>query len=108
MVDAIQVVVTAGSKNEAERIGRAAVGARAAACAQISGPITSLFWWKNALDEVEEWYCVLKTTRDRFADVEAVVRKTHSYEVPEILAVPVTEGTRDYLAWLEGELGTGT
>jgi periplasmic divalent cation tolerance protein len=107
MTDVVQVTVTFGSRDEAERVGRAAVEARAAACAQITGPITSYFWWKDALEEAEEWYCVLKTTRDRFRDIETVIREAHSYEVPEILAVPVIEGSSDYLAWVQGELDSG-
>jgi periplasmic divalent cation tolerance protein len=104
MTDAIQIVTTTASREEADRIAAAIVGRRLAACAQVSGPITSTFQWQGKLETSQEWLCVLKTRASHYAAVEAAVRELHSYDVPEILAVAVVAGHGAYLNWLGGEL----
>jgi periplasmic divalent cation tolerance protein len=105
MADYIEVHVTAGDRDEAARISRAVVGRRLAACAQTVGPITSTYWWEGRLEESEEWLVLLKTTAALFEELAAVVRDAHSYDVPEIIAVPVRAGNTAYLAWITGETG---
>ncbi len=81
---------------------------RLAACAQVVGPITSTYRWEGKVEEAEEWLVLLKTTADLFDELAAGVREVHSYDVPEIIAVPVQEGSADYLAWITQETGSGS
>ena len=104
MPDYIQVITTAESKESAGKIARAMVEQRLAGCAQVAGPITSTYWWHEAIETAEEWLCIFKTKRDKFAALERAIRAVHSYDVPEILALPVSEGSPDYLDWLSAEL----
>ncbi|MER7363831.1 divalent-cation tolerance protein CutA [Nonomuraea wenchangensis] len=108
MADYIEVHVTAGDRGEASRICRVVVERRLAACAQVVGPITSTYWWEGKVEEAEEWLVLLKTTVDLFDELAAGVREVHSYDVPEIIAVPVLEGSTDYLAWITQETGSGS
>ena len=104
MTDYVQVVTTTERKEDAERIARALVEARLAACVQVLGPITSTYRWKGAVETSQEWQCVAKTRSDLYTRLEEAVRGIHPYEVPEILAVPVATGSRAYLEWLDAEL----
>ena len=104
MADYVQVVTTVERKEDAERIARALVEARLAACVQVLGPITSTYWWKGEIETAEEWQCVAKSRGDLFARIGGAVRDLHPYEVPEILAVPIAAGSESYLAWLEEQL----
>ena len=104
MTDAIQVITTTGTKEDADKIARALLEARLAACIQVVGPITSHYWWEDEIEEAEEWLCLIKTTGNRFERFEKAIQAAHPYDVPEILALPVVAGSADYLAWLRGEL----
>ena len=105
MTDYIQVLTTIDDETKAAQIAAALVEERLAACVQVMGPMTSTYRWKGQIQTSREWLCVAKTRRDRYDEVEAAIRRVHSYELPEILAVPVVAGGRDYLAWLDGEVG---
>lgn len=105
--DYCQAVTTTDSRDEADRLARTAVEARVAACAQIAGPITSVYWWEGAVDTAQEWLVVFKTTTSAYPDLERHLREVHSYDVPEILCLPVTAGNPDYLAWLRTETAGG-
>jgi len=100
----IQVVTTTEKKEDAERIARALVEARLAACVQVVGPITSTYRWKGTIETAQEWQCVAKSRADLFAEIDEAIRGVHAYEVPEVLAVPIAAGSRAYLEWLDGEL----
>ena len=104
MTEYIQVITTTDSREEADRIAEKLVDSRLAGCVQVVGPIRSRYRWKGEVEEAEEWLCIVKTKRDLYPEVEAAVRRVHSYEVPEILGVPVVEGSKSYLDWLEAEL----
>jgi periplasmic divalent cation tolerance protein len=104
MTDAIQVITTTGTKADAGKIARALLEERLAACVQIVGPITSSYWWDGEIEQAEEWLCLIKSSTDRYEQIEQVIRAVHLYDVPEILAVPVAAGNADYLAWLREEL----
>lgn len=101
----IQVFTTTDNKESAKRIAGALVQNRLVACAQISGPITSIFRWKDRMEEQEEWMIIMKTREDLYPQVEKSIRDNHAYEVPEILGLPVVAGNRDYLDWLDRETG---
>ncbi|GLU49755.1 divalent-cation tolerance protein CutA [Nocardiopsis ansamitocini] len=98
--DYLRVEVAAGSRDEARRLADGVVAARLAACAQISGPITSVYRWAGQIQAEEEWRLVLKTTGGRFAELTAYLADHHSYDVPEIIAVPIEGGHPEYLDWV--------
>jgi periplasmic divalent cation tolerance protein len=102
----IQVLTTSDSREGAERVARAVVEARAAACAQIVGPIHSIYWWNDAVETAEEWQILMKTTEERYPTLETAIRESHSYDVPEIVATPITHGGKDYLSWVRKETGS--
>lgn len=100
----IQISTTTKKKSEAEKISMKLVKMRLAACAQIMGPIISVYWWKGEIVTGEEWLCVIKTHRTLFREVERVIREIHPYEVPELVAIPIIQGSHDYLSWIDNEL----
>ena len=100
----IQVTTTTEKKEDAERIARSLVETRLAACVQIVGPIESIYRWKGRIETTGEWLCLIKSRRDNYGAVVETIRSLHPYEVPEIVAVPFTAGSRDYLGWLRDEL----
>lgn len=106
MSDAIQVITTTDSPAVAERIARTLVDQRLAACVQVSGPVTSVYRWQGQVERSEEWICTIKTTADRYSDVEAQIRAQHTYEEPEILQIPILGGSTTYLAWLRQQVDT--
>lgn len=97
------VFVTAGSQMEAEKISNAVVKSHAAACATVFPGVRSLYWWEGKLVNEEESVVLFKTTADRFPELQKIVRAIHSYKVPEVIAVPVTEGLPQYLEWVRTE-----
>jgi periplasmic divalent cation tolerance protein len=104
----LQVQVTARSQEEADGVATSVLGRRLAACVQVVGPVESRFWWEGKLDTATEWLCLIKTTGDRLNDVVAAVRKAHSYDTPEIIALPVVGGSERYLRWIEEVTGKPT
>ena len=107
MTDTIQVITTTDTKAGAQAIASALVEKRLAACVQIIGPITSTYRWQGEIETTEEWLCLIKSRRDLYEALEEAIREVHPYDVPEILAVPVVAGSRDYLDWMDGELQEG-
>lgn len=99
-----QVVTTTDAREAADRLARDAVAARLAACAQVLGPISSSYWWEGAVATDQEWQVVFKTTAAAYPALERHLREAHSYDVPEILCLPVTAGHRPYLDWLATEV----
>ncbi|MBZ5693970.1 MAG: divalent-cation tolerance protein CutA [Acidobacteriia bacterium] len=101
MTDKIVVLVTCGSAREARRIGRALVEQRLVACANvIQVPVQSIYRWKGKIESARECLVVLKTSRKCFTAVQRTIRRLHSYDVPEIIALPIAAGSRDYLSWI--------
>ena len=98
--DPIVVLMTAGSREEAVRLADILVTARLAACVQILPEIESVYHWKGAVERAPEILLLAKTTVENFAALEAAVRALHSYETPEIVALPVTATSAPYLEWL--------
>ena len=103
---AIVVLITAGSHEEAARIANSLVETRLAACVQILPQIESVYWWKGRIERSPEVLLLAKTTPDKFSEIETTVRSLHSYDTPEIIAIPVTEVSAPYLEWLSGTLGS--
>jgi len=104
MTGYIQVLTTVENKADAEKIAKNLVEKRIAACVQIIGPLTSYFQWQGKLDSAQEYLCLIKSRADLFPALETEIKSMHPYEVPEILATPITKGGKDYLNWLAAEL----
>jgi len=94
------VLVTTGSKQEAEKIARHLINERLIACANIIGPVSSLFHWSGKIEHAEEYLMLLKSRMSLFHTLAEAVKAFHSYEVPEILVLPVIGGSEVYLNWL--------
>ncbi|MEU4796944.1 divalent-cation tolerance protein CutA [Streptomyces sp. NPDC023327] len=99
----LTVLTTTDAEDKARDLAREAVRARLAACAQIAGPVTSVYRWEGAIETAQEWQVLLKTTAHRYAALEAWLTEAHDYDTPEIIATPVTRGSAAYLAWVERE-----
>ncbi len=97
----IQVITTTKTKEEAKAIARHLVEEKLAACVQILGGIESTYLWKGKIETSKEFMCFIKTREDLYPQVEAAINEIHSYETPEIIALPITHGSANYLAWLD-------
>ncbi len=104
MSDKIVVLSTCGSAEEAASIARALVERRLAACVNIVPGVRSVYRWKGAVEEAGEWLLIVKSSQALFERLEEELRKMHSYETPEIVALPVVAGSASYLEWLSAEL----
>lgn len=104
MTDKIVVLTTCPSDEEAGRLARALVEERLAACVQILPPMRSIYRWRGAVEDSEERLVLIKTRRGLFEPLSRRLRALHSYEVPEILALPVVDGGQDYLSWMDSGL----
>ncbi|MGB6198616.1 MAG: divalent-cation tolerance protein CutA [Candidatus Acidiferrales bacterium] len=101
MANCVVVLVTCKSPAEARRIGRAMVTTRLAACANVlPGKIESIYRWKGRVERARETLLLLKTTRRRWPKLRDGIRAMHSYEVPEIVALPIADGLAEYLGWI--------
>ena len=103
MTDKIVVFTTCGSEEEARKLAAALVEKHVAACVNITAPVTSVYRWKGLVEEAKEWMLVIKSRRERFDELRVMLEGAHSYELPEVLALPVVEGSPNYLAWVEAE-----
>ncbi|HEX5472608.1 MAG TPA: divalent-cation tolerance protein CutA [Lacipirellulaceae bacterium] len=104
MTEFIQVITTTGTRHDAERIASELVSRRLAGCVQVDGPISSTFRWQDKLEMAEEWTCTVKTSRSQFPAIQKLLDEIHPYEVPELIATPVTDGSEAYLKWLAEQL----
>ena len=101
MTAKIVVLVTCGTAREAKKIAQAVVAKRLAACASIfSGRVESIYRWKGKVESAREVLMVIKSSRKRFAPLEREIRRLHSYELPEIIALSIERGSRGYLEWI--------
>src|ERR1700728_4287600 len=94
----LQVQTTTDSRAEAMELSRAAVEARLAACAQVAGPVASMYWWDGGLERTEEWLGVLNLLGSRYDELAAFITERHSYDEPEIVALPILTGSAAYLS----------
>src|SRR5262244_166013 len=104
MVEFLQVTTTAGTREVAERIAVELVDRRLAACAQVGGPITSTYRWQGNVESAEEWTCTAKTSHAQMAAIREVLKRLHPYEVPELIATPIVDGSEAYFKWLGEQL----
>jgi periplasmic divalent cation tolerance protein len=99
----LQVQTTTDSRAEAMELGHAAVEARLAACAQVAGPVASTYWWEGGIERAEEWLVLLKLPAARLGELTAFLTERHSYDEPEIVALPIVAGSPSFLSWLSEE-----
>ncbi|MDL1965385.1 MAG: divalent-cation tolerance protein CutA [Candidatus Desulfofervidus auxilii] len=100
----IQIITTTDKKQNAEKIAKTLVEKRLAGCVQILGPIVSTYWWKDNIETAEEWLCFIKSKRELYDELEEAIKEIHPYEIPEIVAIPIVAGNKEYLEWLSNEL----
>jgi len=100
----IHVITSTERKEDAERIAGILVEKRLAACVQIIGPVTSIYWWKGKIEKAQEWLCLAKSVESLYGEIESAIRDAHPYETPEIIATPILKGEKDYIEWIENEL----
>jgi periplasmic divalent cation tolerance protein len=105
MSEFIQITTTTGKRQDAEQIASELVSRRLAGCVQVSGPIVSTFRWQGKVETAEEWMCIIKTSQTQFAAIRETLEKIHPYEVPELIATPIVDGSQAYLNWLGEQLG---
>lgn len=96
----IAVFMTVSDEKEATKIVHSLLKDRLIACANIVGPVSSLFWWKGKIDKASEFLVIMKSRKNLFKKLSERVKELHSYEVPEVIALPVIEGLPSYLNWL--------
>lgn len=104
MTDKIVVLTACDSLELASNLARDLVERRLAACVNITPGARSIYHWKGKVEDTAEWLLMIKSRRDLFPALRAAVEKLHAYEVPELIALPVAEGSEPYLAWLDREL----
>jgi periplasmic divalent cation tolerance protein len=102
LTDKFVVLVTCSTAAEAQRIARAVVNARLAACVNIlPGVVQSIYRWKGKVESARERLLLIKTSRNRLAKLQSAVERLHSYDVPEFIAIPIAAGSPAYLSWIE-------
>lgn len=106
-VDAIVVLITTASEDEAARIARILVEKRLAACVNSVNEVRSLYWWQGKIDSAHETLLIVKSRLSLLSALTEAVKEIHSYSVPEVIALPVVGGNPDYLEWLEKETTGG-
>ncbi|MCA9400838.1 MAG: divalent-cation tolerance protein CutA [Candidatus Omnitrophica bacterium] len=97
----IVIFITAKDEREAKKITNRLIDKGLIACGNIIPAITSIFFWQGKVDEESEALLILKTKKERFASIVKEVKKMHSYDVPEIIAIPIIDGNEDYLKWVD-------
>ncbi len=100
MSDSIVILVTCGSEEEALKIANTLVEDHLAACVNLVAPIRSIYRWEGKICDEKEWLLIVKTQACRFETLEKKVKSLHSYSVPEIISIPITDGSSAYLNWI--------
>jgi len=100
----VAILVTCSSRKEATRIVDALLRKRLVACGNVIAGVESKFWWKGKIDKAREVIVILKTVRANFGKAAKEVKRLHSYEVPEIIAIPIIAGSEEYLEWVKGNM----
>jgi len=104
MTDRVVALSTCGSEEEARKLARGLVEARVAACVNVVPGIHSVYRWQGKIEEDAEWLLLIKTRRELLDRLRALLEHSHSYDVPELIALPIEEGSPAYLDWLDCQL----
>jgi periplasmic divalent cation tolerance protein len=105
MSEFLQITTTTGTRHDAEQIASELVSRSLAGCVQVSGPIASTFRWQGKVETAEEWICLIKTSQAQLDAIRKLLDQIHPYDVPEIVATPIVDGSEAYLKWLSEQLG---
>ena len=100
MTDKVVIMVTAASRRECRKIARHLIEAKLAACVNITQSVESIYHWEGKISDEKEFVLFIKSTRDLFPEVKHEISKLHSYRTPEIICLPIVDGSRNYLQWL--------
>jgi periplasmic divalent cation tolerance protein len=103
MEEAVQITTTADEREVIEKIAGSLVEKRLASCAQILGPIKSIYRWKGKIEETEEWLCLIKSRKSLCEEIEAEILRLHPYELPEITVTAIDGGLAGYIQWVIDE-----
>ena len=106
--ECVVVLTTTDSAEAADELAHGIVDARLGACAQIVGPIRSVYRWEGSVQVEQEWQCLVKTTAERLDELTAYIKAHHSYDVPEIIATPIIGGSAQYLSWVRDDTKSAT
>jgi len=104
MTDKIVVLTTCDSEKQAEKLAHTLVDQRLAACVNVLPKGRSIYRWEGKIEDSAEWLLLIKSRRDLFAALRAEIQKMHTYELPEVIAIPVVDGSEAYLNWLDDQL----
>ena len=104
-MDHVVVFITAATTDEAQNISNILVSRRKAACVNIVAQVNSIFWWQGKIESADEALLIVKTKAALLEELIELVKQNHSYDVPEVIALPIIGGNRDYLQWLDDETG---
>ena len=97
----IVIFTTCANKKEARRIAEGLIERKFAACVNIMDRLESFFWWQGKVDKAEEALLIIKSKKKNFAKIAKLIKSMHSYDVPEIIALPIISGWGPYLEWLD-------
>jgi len=98
------VLSTVPTLQEARKLAHFLLEKRLATCVNITSPVESHYWWKHKKERSKEYLLLIKTVAEKFRKLEKVIRENHSYEVPEIIGIPIQKGSAKYLAWIAKEI----
>jgi periplasmic divalent cation tolerance protein len=104
MTDKIVVLTTCDSEKHGAQLARHLVELRLAACVNILPKARSIYRWQEKIEDASEWIVLIKSRRDLLAALQAEIQRLHTYEIPEVIALPVVDGSEAYLGWLDGQL----
>lgn len=104
MTDKVVILVTAGKLAEAKRIAKHLIEAKLAACVNITPPVQSIYRWEGRIAHDQEVLMIIKSTRELFPELKAAVCKVHSYQTPEVICLPIVDGSEEYLAWIDASV----
>lgn len=104
---AIVVLMTCANEDEAQSIVEKLLDQKLIACANLTQPVRSLFWWEGKVNSEQEILVVMKTREECFVDLKTLIKSFHSYSVPEIIALPIVAGNEEYLNWIDESTGKG-